>query len=145
MIKKEEKKRNNSPNQTDNVWWRPQKYTPELLQKEAEKYFKKCDETIISYDKTTLKTITKPKTLSWLCLWLKVSKDYISEKAKDKMFSETIKQIRLEVENNIEEWILQWSYNATSWIFNLKNNFDWRDKSEVDQNNTWEIIFKIKE
>lgn len=121
-------------NQDKNLGWRPLKYSPEELYEEATKYFKKCDETIISLDKSTLKTITKPKTLSWLCLWLKVNKDYISEKAKDERFSETIKQIRLEVENNIEEWILQWSYNATSWIFNLKNNFNWKDKSEVDQN-----------
>ena len=121
----------NNPNQTDNQWWRPQKYTPEELLNKSQEYFKKCDDTLISFDKTTWKTVTKSKTLSWLCLWLKVSKDYISEKVKDDRFSETIKQIRLEVENNIEEWILHWSYNSTSWIFNLKNNFDWKDKSEV--------------
>ena len=134
-VKEEKKKKNNSPNQTDNVGWRPQKYTSEELYEKAKEYFNKCDDTIISFDKATLKTITKPKTLSWLCLWLWVAKDYISEKAKDESFSETIKLIRLEVENNIEEWILQWSYNATSWIFNLKNNFDWKDKTEVDNTN----------
>jgi hypothetical protein len=136
MIEKKKKKINpNNPNQTENQWGRPLKYTPEELYEKAQEYFQKCDETIISFDKVNLKTITKPKTLSWLCLWLKVSKDYISEKAKSKEFSETIKEIRLVVENNIEEWILQWSYNPTSWIFNLKNNFDWKDKSEVDNNN----------
>lgn len=124
--------------------WRPQKYTPEELQIKSDEYFTKCDETIISFDKATLKTITKPKTLSWLCLWLKVSKDYISEKAKDENFSETIKNIRLVVENNIEEWILQGSYNPTSWIFNLKNNFDWKDKSEVEQKISWEITTTSK-
>lgn len=125
-----------------NKWGRPfgsYKYNPEQLFEKAKEYFKKCEETIISYDKATLKTITKPKTLSWLCLWLWVAKDYISEKAKDESYSETIKQIRLEVENSIEEWILQGSYNPTSWIFNLKNNFDWKDKTEVDSNVKWEL------
>ena len=126
------KKKHNSPNQTDNVGGRPQKYTPDELYNKAKEYFEKCDKTILSTDKTTWKVTTKPKTLSGLCLWLKVSKDYISEKAKDENFSETIKQIRLEVENNIEEWILTNSYNATSWIFNLKNNFNWKDKTEVE-------------
>jgi len=128
-----------------NKWWRPEKYSPEELLQEAQNYFENCEKTIISFDKTNLKTITKPKTLSWLCLWLKVSKDYISEKAKDERFSETIKQIRLEVENNIEEWILQWSYNPTSWIFNLKNNFDWKDKSEVDNTIKWNLETTINE
>ena len=134
-IKKEEKKTELEKDKG----WRPEKYSPEELEIKAKEYFKHCNETIISFDKATLKTITKPKTLSWLCLWLKVSKDYISEKVKDERFSETIKQIRLEVENNIEEWILQGSYNPTSWIFNLKNNFDWKDKTEVDTNISWEL------
>jgi hypothetical protein len=129
-----EKKKKEEKKEDVKIMWRPEKYSPEELLQEAQNYFKNCEKTIISFDKTNLKTITKPKTLSWLCLWLKVSKDYISEKAKSDNFSETIKQIRLEVENNIEEWILQWSYNPTSWIFNLKNNFDWKDKTEVDSN-----------
>lgn len=113
--------------------WRPQKYTPKTLREQAELYFKNCDKL---NEWLTDVRFKKPKTLSWLCLWLNVSKDYISEKAKDDNFSETIKEIRLVVENNIEEWILTNTYNSTSWIFNLKNNFDWKDKSEVDNTNT---------
>jgi hypothetical protein len=128
-----------------NKWWRPLKYTPEELLIKAKEYFKLCDDTIISLDKNTGTLINKPKTLSWLCLWLWVAKDYISEKLKDERFSETIKILRLEVENNIEEWILTNKYHWTSWIFNLKNNFDWKDKTEVDQNITWDITVKTPE
>lgn len=85
-------------------------------------YFKLCDET------------KRPKTLSWLCIYLWISKDYISEKSKSEDYSETIKQIRNIVENDVEEWILTSKYNPTAWIFNLKNNFGWKDKTEVDQN-----------
>jgi hypothetical protein len=108
------------------------KYTPEEMLEESTAYFLNCDKTTI--DKWMGAKVQKPKTLSWLCLWLWVSKDYISEKAKDPNYSETIKGIRMNVENDIEEWILTWMYNATSWIFNLKNNFNWVDKTEVDQN-----------
>lgn len=113
-------------------WWRPLKYEPEELYNEAKEYFDFCDNEDNRYDKWIAGKVRKPKTLSWLCLWLWVAKDYISEKVKDEKFSETIKLIRLQVENDIEEWTLQWVYHATSWIFNLKNNFDRNDKTQVD-------------
>lgn len=116
-----------------NLWWRPEKYTPETLAKKAKEYFAFCEDKKNWLDKGVAGKVPKPKTLTWLCLYLWVSKDYISEKAKDERFSETIKAIRCEVENNIEEWILQWAYHATSWIFNLKNNF-WRvDTQRIEQ------------
>lgn len=107
------------------------KYTPEEILKESMEYFSHCENTkvINGY----WKEIQKPKTLTWLASWLWVAKDYISEKLKDPNYSETIKGIRMNVENDIEEWILTWVYNSTSWIFNLKNNFGWVDKTEVDQ------------
>lgn len=120
-----QKKISKNKTQEKNLWWRPEKYTPESMMKESEKYFAFCDDKKNWLDKWIAWKVPKPKTLTWLCLWLWVSKDYISEKAKDSRFSETIKKIRCTVENNIEEWILQWAYHATSWIFNLKNNF-WR-------------------
>ncbi len=113
---------------------RPQKYTPETLLKKAIEYFDFLSDPINYIDKGKDWKHPRPKTLSGLCLHLWVSKDYISEKAKDDEFSETIKRIRLVVENNIEEWILLNIYNPTSGIFNLKNNFDWKDKQEVDMN-----------
>lgn len=105
--------------------WRPEKYTPTTMLKKAKEYFAFCDDKKNWLDKWIAWKVRKPKTLTGLCLYLWVSKDYISEKAKDEKFSETIKEIRCTVENDIEEWILQWGYHATSWIFNLKNNF-WR-------------------
>lgn len=116
-----------------NLWWRPEKYTPQSMIKKAKEYFAFCDDKKNRLDKWIAGKVRKPKTLTGLCLWLWVSKDYISEKAKDTRFSETIKEIRTVVENDIEEWILQWWYHATSWIFNLKNNF-WRvDSQRIEQ------------
>ena len=132
-VKEEKKKKNNSPNQKV---WRPLwswKYTPEEIYEEAQKFFEYCNETIL--ETSYWKKIKKPKTLSWLCLWLKVSKDYISEKAKDPNFSELIKLIRLEVENDIEISAMLWFINTTIAAKNLSANFDWREKSEVDNTN----------
>ena len=110
--------------------WRPDKYTPDDLLKKANEYFESLSKKENLIDRWTLGKIARPKTLSWLCIYLWVSKDYISEKLKDSMFSEVIKRIRVIVENNIEEWILLNIYNPTSWIFSLKNHFDWVDKKD---------------
>lgn len=126
-----------------NKWWRPLKYTPEELYEKAQEYFKHCNETIL--ETSFWKKITKPKTLSWLCLWLKVSKDYISEKIKSEEFSEITKIIKLEVENDLELSAMLWFINPTIASKNLSANFDWKEKTEVKQENSWEIIFKIKE
>lgn len=135
----EEKKKisPNNPNQTENQWGRPEKYSPEELYQKAQEYFKHCDETIL--ETSYWKKISKPKTLSWLCLWLKVSKDYISEKIKNDRFSEIIKLIRLEVENDIEMSAMLWFINTTIASKNLSANFDWKDKTEVDSNVNWNL------
>ena len=129
-----------NPNQTDNLWWRPEKYSPEELLIKSEEYFSHCNKTkVINWYG---KEIIKSKSLTWLCLWLKVSKDYISEKLKDERFSEIIKKIRLEVENDIEEWAMIWKYNPTISALNLSSNFNWKPKSEVE--NSWIVEFIIK-
>lgn len=126
----------NNPNQTENQGGRPEKYTPEELLIKSQEYFDFLDDKWNRINKWINWKLPRPKTLSWLCLWLWVAKDYISEKAKDDRFSETIKRIRLVVENNIEEWILLNIYNPASWMFNLKNNFDWKEKTENKNENT---------
>lgn len=121
---------------------RPQKYTPESILQKALEYFNSLNDPKNFIDKGIQGKHPRPKTLSGLCLFLGVSKDYISEKAKDPLFSEAIKRIRLVVENNIEEWILLNLYNPASGIFNLKNNFQWTDKQEIDMNVDNNINYK---
>ena len=117
--------------------WRPfwtYKYTPEEILAESMKYFEYCDsQKVVNWYG---KEVWKPKTLTWLAKWLWVAKDYISEKLKDPNYSEMIKYIRNEVENDIEEKAMLWVYNSTIASKNLSANFDWKDKSEVDNNNT---------
>ena len=139
----EERKKNNSPNQTENVGWRPLKYTPEELEQKANEYFKHCEATLV--ETSYWKKIPLPKTLSWLCKWLKVSKDYISEKIKDEKFSEITKLIKIEVENDIELNAMLWFLNPTIASRNLSANFDWREKTEVDNNIKWSLETNLNE
>ena len=74
-----------------------------------------------------------------MCKWLKVSKDYISEKIKDEKFSEITKLIKIEVENDIELNAMLWFLNPTIASRNLSANFDWKEKTEVDNNISWEL------
>jgi hypothetical protein len=50
------------------------------------------------------------------------------------MFSSTVKMAKKIVENWVEEKSLTGDINATTAIFNLKNNFGWKDKTEVETN-----------
>lgn len=51
---------------------------------------------------------------------------------KSTEFANTIKKAKARVERFIEQRL--YSNNATGCIFNLKNNFGWKDKSETDIN-----------
>lgn len=118
-----------------NKWGRPfgtSYYSPEELYEEAMKYFKYCDETLI--ENSYGKKVKTPKTISWLAKWLWVSKNYLSNKAKEEGYLGMMEYIRWVVENDIELNAMLWFYNPTIASKNLSANFNWKDKSEVDQN-----------
>lgn len=63
---------------------------------------------------------------------------------EDKPFFDTIKKAKGKVEDSVEEKLLSGKYNATGGIFNLKNNFDWKDKQEVENSGTQTLEVKIQ-
>lgn len=68
--------------------------------------------------------------------------DYLTNKFENlKSIKEEIKK---QLENNIVVGAMQQKYNATFSIFNLKNNYGWKDKSEVDSNVKLQEIPVIK-
>jgi hypothetical protein len=98
---------------------RPLKYeTPELLQADIDAYFEMCDEK------------DKPYTMSGLAIALDVDRKTITNYANREEFFPTIKRARNKVENYLEEKLF--GNNVTGVIFNLKNNFGWRDKQDVE-------------
>ena len=54
-----------------------------------------------------------------------------NEKPKYKRFSDTIKKAKQYIEYHVEQRLFS-SNQVTGVIFNLKNNFGWKDKTEVD-------------
>lgn len=121
---------------------RPLKFkSVEELQNKIDAYFESCFD-IVDWNKKKI----KPFTILWLCNFLDVDrKTLINYEDKWDGFFHTIKRAKSRVEEDIEIWALTNALNPTSAIFNLKNNFGWVDKQEIDQKSDWTLTIKIKE
>lgn len=127
---------------TWNFWGRPAKYdTNTQLEESIQDYFDtfyQDDNIVILHDKKWQQTWWDYKripSITWLALHLGFeSRQSLIDYDNKAEFSDTIKKAKLFVENFNEERLLQWK-GYWPWImFNLKNNFKWVDKSEVDNN-----------
>ena len=99
---------------------RPKKYTEaEIMKQKIDKYFKECEKN------------NEPYTITGLCIALDICRDTLSEYLKSKEFSDTIKKAKLKVENYLEKKLITDS-STTGIIFNLKNNFNWSDKQQIE-------------
>ena len=119
----------------------PLKYTPEEFEKKIVEYFEYVEE---ENKKRRLQRFTgeklKPYTLSGICVFLGISRETWREYGHKEEFAKAIKQAKTIVENYVEEGLLNGSINAIGGIFNLKNNFGWVDKIEVNTNNSPEQL-----
>lgn len=118
---------------------RPRKYEKvEEMEKEIERYFEKCDGE------------KEPYTMSGLALALGFDSrqsllnycDYSDDEDND--FLDTIKKAKMKCEVSVERGLLSGKYNSTGAIFNLKNNFGWKDKQEIEQTGEQDINVNIK-
>lgn len=99
---------------------RPLKYeTVEELDKAINKYFADCN------------MLEEPYTITGLALALDVDRKTLINYEKRDEFFHTIKKAKLRVENYLEKKLIK-DTSTTGIIFNLKNNFEWKDKSEVE-------------
>lgn len=79
----------------------------------------------------------RPYTVTGLALFLDTTRRTLIDYEQgnydtdDIKFSHAIKMAKTKVEQSLEEGILE-SKNPTGGIFNLKNNFGWKDRNEVD-------------
>lgn len=97
---------------------RPPKYTKkEQMQLKIDEYFKECD----------LKH--EPYTVTGLALALDMSRQDLINYSKKSEFFDTIKRAKMKVEVYLEKRLIIDS-STTGIIFNLKNNYGWRDKQE---------------
>ena len=97
---------------------RPPKYTKkEEMQKKIDEYFMKCDKD------------NEPYTVTGLGLALDMSRQDLINYSNKEEFFYTIKKAKLKVENYLEKRLIN-DNSATGIIFNLKNNYGWKDKQE---------------
>lgn len=96
--------------------------TQAQLKKGIDAYFKNCDAT------------NKPYTMSGLALALGLDRKTLVNYSERDLFSTQIKEAKDRVQAQLEENALSGKGNATFTIFNLKNNYGWKDNIEVDNN-----------
>ena len=94
----------------------------EEVEEKINAYFNYCEEK------------EKPYTMSGLAYYLEVSRQTLVNYSNQDQFFDTIKKARDRVQMQLEENALSNKANPTFTIFNLKNNFDWKDKIEHSSN-----------
>lgn len=100
---------------------RPLKFkSVEDLEELIQGYFVDCDQE------------KKPYTITGLALWLDTSRETLINYEERPEFFDAIKRAKSKCENWIEENALTNKVNPTTAIFNLKNNYGWKDKTEQD-------------
>ena len=122
---------------------RPPLYTDvEQLSAIVDEYFATCDNRIQQvYSKKSDGVIEvinpEPYTMAGLAYALGMDRRTLLEYSKTDQFSPTIKAARNRVQLDVERRLMEG--NSTGAIFNLKNNFGYVDKTEVDQNVSGEL------
>ena len=77
-------------------------------------------------------------TVSGLAYELNMSRQALLDYQNKDEFLDTVKRAKLRIEIALEQHLF--SGSVAGAIFNLKNNFGWKDKTEVDNKTTLEVI-----
>lgn len=117
----------------------PAKYkTVEELQAAIDEYFRLCDEHTKTIKPSKGKKYTVADPLPYTMTGLTIALGFESRtslvdyKGRGDEYSNTIKKARLRVEESIEQRMLKSNGVVAGVIFNAKNNFGWRDKTETE-------------
>ena len=112
---------------------RPLKYdSVEAMQNDIEKYFAECDEK------------GKPYTVSGLAYALGTTRRTLLDYQEKDEFSHTIKTAKAKIERFNEEMLYSKDVSTTGVIFNLKNNYNWKDKQEIEADVKNEVTINIE-
>lgn len=112
---------------------RPKKYTKKGLEKAVEEYF-----SSISRDadgEVWAAEYKRPPTVSGLCLYLGIDRSTWQNYADRELhpeFQEITAYAKMRMEAYLEEQLLTREKNVQGLIFNLQNNYGWREKREVE-------------
>lgn len=111
---------------------RPKKYNSvEEMQQLINDYFNYCDEN------------KKPYTVSGLANALDLTRQSLLNYEEDDEFFDTIKRAKSKIEQFAEECLFVGS-NTAGVIFNLKNNYNWKDKQEIEADINTDVTINIE-
>lgn len=111
---------------------RPNKFkSVEEMQIAIDNYFNECDEK------------ERPYTISGLAYALDTNRQTLLDYQEKDEFTDTIKKAKAKIEQFVEERLFMGS-NTAGVIFNLKNNYDWKDKQEIAADVNTDVNIKIE-
>ncbi len=114
--------------------------TVKALQTKIDKYFKDCDAKVFVMIKEN--PVTEPYTVSGMACSLGVSRETVhlystgEYDTPDESYSDTIKKAVAKIERDKIAKAMLGLYDRTICIFDLKNNHNWKDRSELDVQDT---------
>lgn len=112
---------------------RPLKYeSVEEMQKDIDKYFTDCDEQ------------GKPYTVSGLAYALGTNRQTLLNYEAKEGFFDTIKGAKAKIETFNEEMLYSKEVPTTGVIFNLKNNYGWKDTQAIEADVNSNVDIKIE-
>lgn len=112
---------------------RPNKFkTVRELQEAIDKYFDYCDEE------------GKPYTISGLAYALDTNRQTLLNYQEKEEFVDTIKKAKSKIESFNEELLYSKDVPTVGVIFNLKNNYDWKDKQEIEADVNNDVTINIE-
>lgn len=129
-----EKRARGSPScEKKNKGGRPKKYTEaKQLQEKIDAYFESCCANRRNEETgENEKIIVRPITFTGLAIACNMSRQDLLNYKKEYEFFDTINKARLVCEEYAEQQLFV-GKNAAGVIFNLKNNYGWKDKMEQE-------------
>jgi hypothetical protein len=112
---------------------RPLKYkSVKTMQKDIDKYFADCDKR------------ERPYTVSGLAYALDTCRQTLLNYEENPEFMDTIKRAKAKIELFNEEMLYNKEVSTTGVIFNLKNNYGWKDKQEIEAEVNSDVTINIE-
>lgn len=112
---------------------RPRKFeTVEEMQEAVDRYFKECEE-----DKV-------PFTVSGLAYALDTNRQTLLNYSENEEFFDTIKRAKAKIEAFNEALLYSKDVPTAGVIFNLKNNYDWKEKQEIEADVKNDVTINIE-
>lgn len=121
--------------------------TVKALEEAIEEYFNYCDNKTKEVHSEKLGTMIladpEPYTMSGLAYKIGMDRRTLLDYSNRDQFLPTIKKARARIEADVERRMNGKDTFTPGLIFNAKNNFDWKDKTESDVTSGGEAISNV--